>query len=309
MSSAFPERLKKPMLAVMLALPLARSQESISSIRPLHKIGLYLSWSSLDTNYARWYNLILMATPKMIGVLGGMGPAATADFYQKIIRATPAKADQDHLKVLIFSNPQVPDRTAAIRGEGPDPLPVLVASAEVLIQGGADFITIPCVTAHQYYEALQQAISVPILHLIGETVTAAVGEYPAHRQLGLLATTGTLQSRLFEHYFEPRGFTILRPDPAVQASTVMEAIYAVKHGEPLERPRRLIREAAEHLRARGAEAIIAGCTEVPLILRESDLTVPLIDPTWILAQAAVRRALGHDRPASVASQRCYKDRG
>ena len=84
-----------------------------------------------------------MGTPKIIGVLGGMGPAATADFYQKLICATPAKADQDHLKVLIFSNPQVPDRTAAIRGEGPDPLPVLLASAQVLIQGGAGLITIP----------------------------------------------------------------------------------------------------------------------------------------------------------------------
>src|SRR3990172_7315214 len=151
-----------------------------------------------------------MGTLKIIGILGGMGPAATADFYQKIIGATPAKVDQDHLKVLIFSNPQVPDRTAAIQGEGPDPLPILVAGAEVLIQGGADLITIPCVTAHHYYDALQRAISVPILHLVGETVTAVVGEYPGLRRLGLLATTGTLQSRLFEHYFEPRGFTILR---------------------------------------------------------------------------------------------------
>jgi len=247
--------------------------------------------------------------PKMIGVLGGMGPAATADFYQKIIRATPAKADQDHLKVLIFSNPQVPDRTAAIRGEGPDPFPILVASAEVLIQGGADFITIPCVTAHHYYPALQQAVSVPILHLIGETVTAVVSEHPALRRLGLLATTGTLQCRLFEPYFEPRGFTILTPDPAVQAATVMRAIYAIKHGEALERPRRLIREAAEHLQARGAEAIIAGCTEVPLILQDGDLPVPVIDPTWILARAAVQRALDQDRPSTAASQRCYKDRG
>ncbi len=247
--------------------------------------------------------------PKMIGVLGGMGPAATADFFQKIIRATPAKADQDHLKVLIFSNPQVPDRTAAIRGQGPDPLPVLVACAEVLIQGGADLITIPCVTAHYYYNALQHAVSVPILHLIGEAVTAVVTEYPALRRLGLLATTGTLQSRLFEPYFEPRGFTILTPDPEVQAAAVMEAIYAVKHGDPLERARRLIREAAEHLRGRGAEAILAGCTEVPLILQDGDLPIPVIDPTWILAQAAVRRALEQDRPAAAASQRCYKDRG
>jgi aspartate racemase len=246
---------------------------------------------------------------KMIGVLGGMGPAATADFYQKIIRATPAKTDQEHLKVLIFSNPQVPDRTAAIRGEGPDPLPTLVAGAEVLVRGGADFITIPCVTVHHFYGPLQQAVSVPILHLIGEMATAVVSEYPGLRCLGLLATTGTLEGRLFEPYFEPRGFTILTPDPAIQVSLIMEAIYAIKHGEPLERPRRLIREAAEHLRARGAHAIIAGCTEVPLVLQDGDLPVPVIDPTWTLAQAAVRRALEQDRPLIATSQRCYKDRG
>lgn len=250
-----------------------------------------------------------MGSSKMIGVLGGMGPAATADFYQKIIRATPAKADQDHLKVLIFSNPQVPDRTAAIRGEGPDPLPILVAGAEVLIQGGADLIAIPCVTAHHYYEALQGAVGVPILHMVGETVTAVVNEQPGLRRLGLLATTGTLQSRLFERYFEPRGLTILRPDPAVQASAVMEAIYAVKCGERLERARHLIREAAERLRAQGAEVILAGCTEVPLILQDGEVPVPVIDPTWILARAAVSHALAEDLPPASASQRCYKDRG
>ncbi|HWT78682.1 MAG TPA: amino acid racemase [Candidatus Acidoferrum sp.] len=246
---------------------------------------------------------------KMIGVLGGMGPAATADFYQKIIRATPAKSDQEHLQVLIFSNPQVPDRTAAIRGTGPDPLPILVAGAQLLIKGGADFITIPCVTAHHFYHSLQQAVSIPVLHLVGETVTAVVNEHPGLRVLGLLATTGTLESRLFESYFEPRGFTILTPDSAVQSSLIMEAIYAIKHGDPLDRPCRLIREAAEHLRGRGAQAIIAGCTEVPLVLQESDLPVPVIDPTWTLAQAAVRRALEDDRPLIATSQRCYKDRG
>jgi aspartate racemase len=132
---------------------------------------------------------------KVIGVLGGMGPSATADFYQKIIRATPAKGDQDHLQVLIFSNPHIPDRTAAIRGDGPDPLPALVKSAEVLVRGGADFLTIPCVTAHFCYEALQRAVHVPILHLIGETVTAVLREYPGLHCLGLLATSGTLESR------------------------------------------------------------------------------------------------------------------
>jgi len=242
-------------------------------------------------------------------VLGGMGPAATADFYQKIIRATPAKGDQDHLKVLIFSNPQVPDRTAAIRGEGPDPLPVLVASAQVLIQGGADLITIPCVTAHHYYDSLQQAVHVPILHLIGETVTAVLADSPHVRRLGLLATTGTLQTRLFERYFEPRGFTLIAPDPEVQISCVMEAIYVVKRGDPRETAVRLIRRASVHLESRGAEAILAGCTEVPLILQEGDISAPVIDPTWYLAQAAVRYALAEDIPPGAASQRCYKDRG
>ncbi len=238
-----------------------------------------------------------------------MGPAATADFYQKIIRATPAKADQDHLRVLIFSNPQVPDRTAAIRGEGPDPLPVLIASAEVLVNGGADLITIPCVTAHHYYDSLQQAVPVPILHLIGETVPAVLADYPHARCLGLLATTGTVQTRMFERYFEPRGFTLIAPDPEVQVSCVMEAIYAVKRGDPREATVRLIRRAAQHLVECGAEAVLAGCTEVPLILQDGDVPVPLIDPTWYLAQAAVRYALAEDIPPGAASQRCYKDRG
>ncbi len=250
-----------------------------------------------------------MGVPKTIGVLGGMGPAATADFYQKIIRATPAKADQDHLKVLIYSNPQVPDRTAGIRGEGPDPLPVLIASAQILARGGADLITIPCVTAHHYYDALQQAVPVPILHMIGETVTAVLAGHPNIRRLGLLATTGTLQSRMFERYFEPRGFMLVTPEPEVQASCVMEAIYAVKRGDPIETAGRLIRQAAQSLLERGAEAILAGCTEVPLILQDGDVAVPIIDPTWILAQAAVRYALAEDHPAGATSQRCYKDRG
>jgi len=251
----------------------------------------------------------LMETePKIIGVLGGMGPAATADFYQKLIQVTPATTDQDHLKVLIYSNPHIPDRTAAIRGEGPDPLPALVASAEALIRAGADFLTIPCVTAHHFFDGLQAAVSVPILHLVRETVAAVGVEYPALRRFGLLATSGTLQSRMFEAKFEPQGLTILTCERGIQETCVMEAIYAVKKGEPLDRPRHLIREAAEHLLDRGAQAVIAGCTEIPLILREGDLPVPVIDPTWNLARAAVRYALAAGQHPG-ARRSCYKDRG
>lgn len=245
---------------------------------------------------------------KIIGVLGGMGPAATADFYQKLIQATPAKTDQDHLKVVIFSNPHIPDRTAAIRGEGPDPLPTLIASAQALIRAGADFLTIPCVTVHHFFDGLQAAVSIPILHLVRETLTAVRMEHGGLSRFGLLATSGTVQSRMFESKFEPEGLTILTCDRGVQDSRVMEAIYAVKMGGALDRPRRLIRDAASHLRDRGAQCIIAGCTEIPLILRDGDLPVPIIDPAWALARAAVRVALSSALPLG-ATRSCYKDRG
>ena len=248
-----------------------------------------------------------MGKRKVIGVLGGMGPAATADFYQKIIRATPATSDQDHLQVLIFSNPQVPDRTAAIRGEGPDPLPALVAGAQVLVRGGADLIAIPCVTAHYFYDALQRAIAVPILHLVGETVTAVLTCHPGVRRVGLLATTGTLQARLFDAFFEPRGLEILRPDPEIQAAAVMEAIYRVKAEGAHPVPQQQIREAAGHLIQRGAEVVVAGCTEVPLLLQDGDLSVPVVDATLVLAEAAVRAALAEEFSSRASSQRCYKD--
>ena len=183
----------------------------------------------------------------------------------------------------------------------------MIAGAELLAKAGADFLTIPCVTAHAFFDDLQQAVRVPILHLIGETA-AWLLRRPALRRFGLLATTGTVQCHLFETQFEPHGLTIATPESAVQTSQVMEAIYAVKHGEALERPRRLIREAAAHLQQLGAEAVVAGCTEVPLILQDGDLPIPVIDPTTILAQAAVRRAMGQDSRLA-SSQRCYKDRG
>lgn len=184
----------------------------------------------------------------------------------------------------------------------------MIAGAELLAKAGADFLTIPCVTAHAFFDDLQQAVRVPILHLIGETAAWLLRERPALRRFGLLATTGTVQCHLFETQFEPHGLTIATPESAVQTSQVMEAIYAVKHGEALERPRRLIREAAAHLQQLGAEAVVAGCTEVPLILQDGDLPIPVIDPTTILAQAAVRRAMGQDSRLA-SSQRCYKDRG
>jgi len=240
-----------------------------------------------------------------IGVLGGMGPAATADFYLKLIKATPAHADQDHLKVIIFSNPHIADRTAAICGEGPDPVPALIETANALVRAGADFLTMPCVTAHAFFEKLEAGVTIPVLHLVRETAAYIRQTRPGARCVGVLATSGTLQARLFETVFEPMGIRAVVPDAGGQERLVMPAIYGVKQGQPLDSPRRLIREAADQLITRGAEAIVAGCTEIPLILADGDAPVPIIDPTWVLAEAAVRRALDAPvrlRQASAATR-------
>ena len=185
-----------------------------------------------------------------------------------------------------------------------------MSSAQTLGRAGAAFRAIPCVTAHHFsdvFDGLQAAINVPILLIIRETAQTAGAEHPRLRRFGLLATTGTVQSRTFENKFDSCGLTILACKASVQASRVMEAICAVERGEPLNRPRHLIREAATHLPECGAEAIILGCTEIPLGLGTGELSVPIIDPTWNLAQAAVRYALAADSPLAP-TRTCYKDR-
>lgn len=232
-------------------------------------------------------------SPRVIGILGGMGPEATADLFYKIIKATPAKRDQDHPKVLIYSNPQIPDRTTAILGGGDDLLPPLIESARVLHQAGAEFLAIPCITVHHFYNEIQKAVSIPILHMIKETAIYVKNKHPDLKRIGLLATTGTIKAGLFQKEFEPLGIKTILPSSEIQEALVMEAIYGkggIKGGVTDRRPRELILKAAQHLIDLEVGAIIEGCTEIPLVLRDGDLPVPLIDPTWILAKAVVKRA-------------------
>ena len=119
-----------------------------------------------------------MNTQKFVGILGGMGPDATVTMFQNILRATPARSDQEHLRILIYNNPKIPDRTAAICANGADPLPALIQSAKLLEQAGVDLIIIPCVTAHYFYDGLQTAIKTPILHIAQETLQYASSRYP-----------------------------------------------------------------------------------------------------------------------------------
>ncbi len=228
---------------------------------------------------------------KVIGVLGGMGPEATIELFAQIVRRTRAKSDHDHLRLLIDNNPKVPDRTAAILHGGESCLPELVRSARALGRAGADFIVIPCVTAHFFHVALQKRTSLPVLHIIDETVKRLRKRLPRARRVGLLATTGTIQAGLFQQALAGTKVDLVVPSRATQKN-VMKAIYAIKADGATPKARELVRKAAYELFAHGAQAVVAGCTEMPLVLEDGDLPVPVVDPIAILAEAAIERAGG-----------------
>jgi aspartate racemase len=224
----------------------------------------------------------------VVGVLGGMGPLATADFYTKLVMLTPATRDREHLHVIIESNPEIPDRTAAVLGEGPDPTPELVATAQRLVQAGAGIIAIPCNSAHIFLEAIRGSISVPVLDMMEEVARAAQELRPVPRTIGLLATTGTLRARLYQAALTNRGIATVEPAGPGQ-DTVMAVIYAVKAGNLGGPIQAALGAAIADLARQGAEAIVLACTELPLIA-PAEAPVPLLDATTILARAVLREA-------------------
>lgn len=227
-----------------------------------------------------------------IGILGGMGPEATAYFFSLIIKNTEARKDQDHIPALIYSNPKIPPRTTAILEGGENPAPYLLRGIELLEKAGADFVVIPCITAHYFLPEILPRVKIPLVSLLEETSTFIQKNFPGLGRVGLLASSGTLAARLFPETLGQTGVVVLEPHPDEQKK-VMEAIFGkkgIKAGYTSVAPRKILKEIAIKLIARGAEAIIAGCTEVPLSLREKDLPVPLLDPMGIAALACIKKA-------------------
>jgi len=232
---------------------------------------------------------------KVIGVLGGLGPWATLDLFEKILRLTPAQTDQDHLRIVIDNNPKIPDRSPAILGEGDDPTPALVATAQNLERAGADFLVIPCNTAHYFFDRIQSAVSIPVLHIMTEVAAVARQEVPGARIVGVLATAATMTSRLYHEACAREGIDVIGPDQVGQ-KTVNRAIYGVKAGRTGPDATQALVRVAEGLVAQGAQALVLGCTELPFVLKPHDLRVPLLDSNLILARAAVRLATGAPEP-------------
>jgi aspartate racemase len=221
-----------------------------------------------------------------IGVIGGLGPAATADFYARVVAATPAQTDQDHLHLIIDSDPSVPNRNDAIAGRGPSSGPALAATARRLHAAGADVLVMPCNTAHAFLPDIQGATPLPLLSIIDATVDAAVAAVPDLQLVSLLAAEGCLQARLFQDAFEARGVRVLAPE-GPELAAFMVAVYAIKGGGGVSAAYDTMRGLAmRHIQA-GAQAVIAGCTEVPMVLQPDDLPCPLISSTDALVDAVI----------------------
>jgi aspartate racemase len=234
---------------------------------------------------------------KTIGILGGMGPEATVHLFELIVKKTRAEKDSAHIPIIIYNNPGIPDRTAAIIGEGESPLPYLINTAKILEQAGADFIAMPCVTAHHYYPEIQKNINIRFIHMIWETVDYITSGLTELKRFGLLATSGTLETGLFQTEMEKKKIRVITPAPGEQKQ-VMEAIYGpqgIKAGFKDE-PRKKLSIIANHLKEKGAAAIIAGCTEIALVIEKIDTDIPTINPLDILASVCIRTAGYQEKP-------------
>ena len=232
---------------------------------------------------------------KIIGILGGLGPAATSDLLSRIIKFTKAKKDQDHIHVIIDNNPKIPDRTQAIFGKGESPVPALVESGKMLERAKVDFIIIPCNTAHFFYDELKGHLRIPIVHMIREVAKKIHKEYPDIRKVGLLSTQGTIKAGLYQKELMAFGIDVIKPDEKSQ-NMVTEAIYGtkgIKCGYLEGRSKQLIYNAIDNLLNNGAEVIIGGCTEIPLVVDVETVPVPFINSNQVLAESAVNIAKGN----------------
>lgn len=222
---------------------------------------------------------------KTIGIIGGMGPMATCDLMKKIIDHTDATCDQEHIRICVDSNTNIPDRTAAILGQGKDPRPEMIKSA-VLLQGmGADVLIVSCNTAHYFLEDVGKCVDIPILHMPRETAKELRRQ--GVRTAALLATDGTVQCGLYDQELKTQGIACVHPN-AEEQQMIMSLIYDyVKAGKPYPYAEK-IRAMQDRLAKQGVERMILGCTELPIAFAQWDTIIPTIDPTDVLAQSAIR---------------------
>ncbi|MEE4280246.1 MAG: amino acid racemase [Halieaceae bacterium] len=230
------------------------------------------------------------AAEGVVGVLGGMGPAATIDLLQRLVDLRPAKDDADHLRVLVDNNPKVPSRIAAlIDNTGPSPAPVLIAMARGLQAQGADFLVMPCNTAHHYHAEIAATVDIPFLNLM-ELVRRTLKEtQPRPRRVGLLASSALRMIRLYEPYLAEAAIEVVYPAEGEQAQ-LMALIRAVKAGRVRETGTDALTAAAASLESQGVDQLLIACTELSALAGSLRSALPALDAADVLARAVIERA-------------------
>ena len=224
---------------------------------------------------------ILKEHPDTLGVLGGMGPAATLEFLEKLLKLTGADTDQEQIPTITYNNCKIPDRNEAYLRNGESPVSELVRSAKVLESAGADIIAMPCNTAHIWFDSIRESTSVEILNMLEITSDCI----PGTAKVGIISTTPVKLSGLYSDILEKRGIPVIYGE---DQNEIMKAIYLVKSGK-LDEAKQVFMKQISQLESKGVDHILAGCTEVPVAISQSDVQSKLVDPMECLALECIRR--------------------
>jgi aspartate racemase len=227
---------------------------------------------------------------KTIGIIGGMGPLATVHLYERIVLRTKALRDQDHIRVLIDSNTNIPDRTKAIISDGEDPTVELIKSAKILENSGVDFLIMPCNTAHYFINTIQEAVNIPFVNMVEETVKYTEKKFGKDTVVGILATDGTIKSKIYENYYANLGIKTVVPEKT--QTDVMKFIYDVIKKGNYNEGTSLMFSAVEELKEMGATSFLLGCTELSSAQYLYKFEGNFINPIEVLTERSIEFAGG-----------------
>lgn len=226
---------------------------------------------------------------KTLGIIGGMGPLATVKLFEKIVLNTKADCDQEHVHILIDNNVNIPDRTNFILDkEKEDPRVELIKSAKTLERAGADFLVMPCNTAHNFYEDIVKEIQIPFLNMIEVTLEDIKKKYPNIKKIGLLSTEGTIKAKIYDNIFEKAGIEVVKPIEENQGY-INDLIYNIKKSIPEENLDGVYKTMND-MKEEGVEVFIAGCTEISVALDLYKLEGSFVDPLDVLTERAIEFA-------------------
>ena len=225
---------------------------------------------------------------KRLGVLGGMGPAASAEFMVRLVAQTPATCDQEHIPFVLWNNPQIPDRSTSLRNNDNRPLPFLLEGIQILKAARCDLIVIPCNTAHFWYDDMVR-LKVPIVHIVDSVADALRDARVAAGTIGVMGTQATVELGLYQYKLNKAGWTCIVPTKLEMDSLVQPAIDLVKAGDMI-KSHAMLMTVVDSLIARGATAVVLGCTEIPLAVREYQQdNIPLINSIDSLVKSAIKK--------------------